>query len=148
MVKHSAIAGSILALGLSGAAWAQDGGMSPLSMTCADIAEMDEGRAEGAIYFVAGYENAQGMGMGMGQGVTGVTGTATDSATMGTTGTDATGTGTGTGTDTAATMPETGMDMGTSMDFEQIDAASIISACEDSPESLVSSVLRDNAAAN
>ena len=142
MLKRSALAGSILALGVTGAALAQDKGMDPLSMTCSDIAEMDESRAEGAVYFLAGYEQAQGMDMGAVSGVTGTAATG-DTAT-GTTGTALSGTG----TDTAGATTGSGGDMGTSMEFEQLDVAAIVSACEDSPESLVSTVLRDHAAGN
>ncbi len=136
MRKNTVLVGAALALGVSGAAWAQDAGMDPMTMTCADVAEMDESNAEGAIYFLAGHEAA--MGSAMGSGVTGVTGTAagTDSTATGTTGTTGTAT-TGTGTESAA--------MGGSMRFEDIDVAAIMSACEDAPESLLSTVIRDSA---
>lgn len=156
MLKRPALYGSIIALGFAGGAFAQsDGmaGMSPQSMTCADIADMDEGQAEGAIYFVAGYETAQGSGSAMGTtgGVTGVTGTAatTDS------GTSATGTATtGTGTDTTAGVvtgtTSTGTDAGGaasgtgSVNFQDIQVSEILSACEDAPDQLVSAVIRDH----
>jgi hypothetical protein len=153
MMKHAAICGSILALGVSGAALAQDAGsgMSPMSMTCADIADMDEGQAEGAIYFVAGYEASSGGAMGTAGGVTGVTGTAatTDSgaSATGTTGTALPSTGTETDTTAGAASGMTGMGtesgMG-SISFEDIQVSEILSACEDSPDQLVSAVLREH----
>lgn len=153
MLNRPALYGSLIALGVAGAAHAEShdamAAMSPQTMTCADIAEMDEGQAEGAIYFVAGYENAQGFGSAMGTtgGVTGVTGTAATTET-GTTGTATTGTetdrtaglsaGTGTGTDMGA---GSGMGM---INFQDIQVSEILSACEESPDQLVSAVLRDH----
>jgi hypothetical protein len=170
-----ALLGTALALGVSGSAYAQTaaGGMSPATMTCGDIAELEEGRAEGAVYFVAGYQFSD-----MGGGITGATGTSAPgaAATTGTATTDSTSAGTdataGAATGTTGTTGTTGdtttgdtMTAGTtgttgttdttgaagmgdsmmaSVDFEQIQVDEILSACEDSPERMVSDVLREH----
>ena len=125
--KAIALLGAALTLGFSGAAFAQSatGGMNPAMMTCGELAEMDEGRAEGAVYFVAGYQSGE-MG-----GITGTTGTAATTGDTGAT-TGTTGTGMAGSTETA------------SVDFERISVEDILSACQDSPERMVSDVVREH----
>jgi hypothetical protein len=158
MTRTIALFGTALALGLAGPAAAQTGmgGVDPSTMTCGDLTAMEQDRQEGAVYFVAGYQFG-GMA-----GVSGATGTSAGSATTGAAGTTATGTdtttGAATGTDTTAgaatgttgstgTGSAAGSSMMASADFDSISVDQILSACADSPDRMVSDIIREESGA-
>ncbi len=166
-----ALLGTALALGISGAAQAQSAmdGMNPATMTCGDIANLGDDRAEGAIYFIAGYQysdmgggisgamgtSAPGTGDAGATTTTGTTAAGTDATagaatgttdttgTTGTTGDTATAEGTGATGTTGVAGAGDGMQMA-SVGFDQIQVDEIMSACEDAPERMVSDVLREH----
>lgn len=172
-----ALLGTALALGISGAAQAQSatGSMNPATMTCGDIANLGDDRAQGAIYFVAGYQFSDmggGISGAMGTSApgtgdagattttgstaagtdatagaaTGTAGTAGTTGTTGTTGDTATAGATGT-TGTGVAGAGDGMQMA-SVGFDQIQVDEIMSACEQSPERMVSDILREHSSAS
>lgn len=162
-------------LGLGSAAIAQDpattpgatlSASNPSQVTCSELTAMDSNRAEGFLYFIAGYHQAErfgttttGMDTGSAPGTDAASTAATGTGTAGT-GTTATDPAATAGTDTAATtLPSdsgaaadttgataatgtAGAEQFSSMGFVDIPVAQIMSACEGEPQARVADLLQ------
>ncbi|UUP19703.1 HdeA/HdeB family chaperone [Nitratireductor thuwali] len=163
-------AGVALAQTDSGAS-ANGMGMSPDTITCAQIVELETEDQERTLYFIAGYQLAHGSDTSAAASGTATTGDTTASAETGTTGgaagttepsdttaeadTDATGDAAGTDTAATAETDATGTtastdttttagttgDMGAGGTMPEIDVETVMTTCREGPDRIVVDVL-------
>lgn len=145
-------------------------GSAPMSFTCDQLAGLDDQQAEQRIYFLAGYQAAQGTGSGTSDTQAGITsdtapettagaelGTDTDTqTTAGATDMESdtdvtaeadTGASEEAGTDTTTTAATSGGSADSMSGFSDISIQTVMSECENNPDMLVLDILRQQGGA-